>query len=292
MKLYFNVAVLSVVSLICSHIATAFEMEYPKIRFTPYDELTAVQQDSASGIGYTKETWNTPGSYDLEWNPWWYQINTDYYYVQESFVENALALGFPNQDDENDQWDCWSTHYNYEWKDILEYKLDEALGVLGWNEALWTSDPPQTPPSNDLSYEELSNAEKTAAGVFCYTKSLWDGDELSSFALDSPRAILVGGKKNKKSRTCNWASGNLKRCNFMKKGVAKHCCNTCGTCEEHKCVNTKAKFFWVTRKTDNKKIYKKCGFLKGNNKAKNCKKKGMKETCPLKCNVAACTPSN
>merc|ERR1719469_1578610 len=96
---------------------------------------------------------------------------------------------------------------------------------------------------------ELSNAEKTAAGVLCYTKSLWDGDELSSFALDSPRAILVGGKK-KKSRTCNWASGNLKRCNFMKKGVAKHCCNTCGTCEKHKCVNTKAKFFWVTRKTD------------------------------------------
>jgi len=289
MKSYFNVAVLSVVSLISSHIATAFEIEYPKIRFTPYDELTADQQASASGLGYTEKTWNTPGSYDLEWNTWWYQMNTDYYDLDNNFAEYAEELGFPDQDGENDQWDCWSTHYNYEWKDIVKYKLDEALGVLGWNEELWTND--EVPESNDKSYMELSNAEKTAAGVLCYTKSLWDGDELSSFALDSPRAILVGGKK-KKSRTCNWASGNLKRCNFMKKGVAKHCCNTCGTCEKHKCVNTKAKFFWVTRKTDNKKIYKKCGFLKGKNKARNCNRSGMKETCPLKCNAAACVPSS
>jgi len=302
MKSYFNVAVLSVVFLISSHIATAFEMQYPKIRFTPYDDLTVDQQAAASGLGYTEETWNKPGSYALDKVTWWYLINRDYYDLDEDgdwkqpnelFNEYASALGFPDKNGENDEWDCWSAHYDYdEWDEIVEYKLDEAFGVLGWNEALWSSDPPEAPDSSAKDYEELSDAEKTAAGVICYTKSLWDGDVLSSFALDSPRAILVGKKKKKKSRMCNWASGDLSRCNFMNKGVAKHCCNTCGTCEQHKCVNTKAKFFWTTRKRDNKKLYKKCGFLKGKNKAKNCRRWGMKETCPLKCNAAACIPSN
>mmetsp|Transcript_941 Transcript_941/g.1046 ORF Transcript_941/g.1046 Transcript_941/m.1046 type:complete len:287 (-) Transcript_941:185-1045(-) len=280
MKSYFNVAVLSVVSLISSHIATAFEIEYPKIRFTPYDELTADQQASASGLGYTEKTWNTPGSYDLEWNTWWYQMNTDYYDLDNNFAEYAEELGFPDQDGENDQWDCWSTHYNYEWKDIVKYKLDEALGVLGWNEELWTND--EVPESNDKSYMELSNAEKTAAGVLCYTKSLWDGDELSSFALDSPKVILVG--KEDISRTCNWASKDLGRC---KKTMKNHCCNTCGTCDEFKCVNTEGKFLWKKKKKE--KLYENCGFLRGkSNKklVKICEKKGMKETCPENCDPA------
>jgi len=208
--------------------------------------------------------------------------------TQPLFAEYASKLGFSDNNGYNDAWDCWSTHYNYVWEDIVDYLLDEPLGVLGWTEAMWKNESKSEPwpESDSKDYKDLTYAEKTAAGVFCFTKSLWDWDELP-FALDSPRAILVGKKNKKKSRNCNWASLDLSVCKWNN-GVAEHCCNTCGTCDQFKCVDTVGRFLWNKRKRDNKKLYKKCGFLKGDNKVKNCKKWGMKETCPTKCDSAAC----
>jgi len=289
MKSYFNLAVLSVASLISSHTATAFEIKYPTIRFTLWDDLTSEQRGAASGLGHNEASWNKPGSIDIEWSIWYYGTKEDYYdldgdenyyEVQPLFTQYASKLGFTGEKAE-DIWDCWSTHYNYEWEDIVKYGLKDAVNALGWNQTQWESEGLLAPPSNIKSYNQLTNAEKTAAGVFCYTKSLWDEDTLP-YAVDSPRGIVQG--KKKKKRSCDFVSADISRCSDNNNLFANHCCNTCGTCNQFKCVDTNAKFHWIKRKKDNKSLFKKCGFLKGKTKKRNCKKFGMKDTCPKKCN--------
>jgi len=281
MKMYFNIFVLSAVSLISSHIATAFRVQYPQVRFTPYDDLTEYYVSVSSELGYNRTTWNNPGQYDNIEYLGWSEIN----YEEKQY---ASDLGFPgNGDGEgNDAWDCWVHHYySYAWED-LDQKLSLAFEALGWNESTWSGEITEVPDSENKPYRKLTDVEKTAAGVSCWTKSLWDYDELSSFALDSPRAILVGKKEKEKERTCDWASEDLGRCN---KTMKNHCCNTCGTCDKFKCVNTDGKFFWKKKNKEKKKSYKECGFLEGISKKKlrkMCKKEGMKETCPENCDLA------
>jgi len=285
--MYFNIFVLSAVSLISSHIATAFRVQYPQVRFTPYDDLTEDQRAGASVFGYTNTTWNTPGI-PRRGHPSvrWRELLQSYELEQQKLLKQyGPKLGFPGKGDgsSNDAWDCWSVHYDdYTWEDLVDLKLNSAWEDLGWNVTMWNGVIEEVPDSDNKYYNDLTNVEKTAAGVSCYTKRLWDGDELSSFALDSPKVILVG--KEDISRTCNWASKDLGRC---KKTMKNHCCNTCGTCDEFKCVNTEGKFLWKKKKKE--KLYENCGFLRGkSNKklVKICGKKGMKETCPENCDPA------
>jgi len=200
----------AVLTLISAHIVTAeFEIEYPTVRFTAYAQLTVDQQAAAVNLGYNSSTWNNPGTRDFEWSPWWYHTFKDYYDITDEelhdddenwesytrtndvFLQNAEILGFSRyQSDQiwtmanggwveaEDVWDCWMTHYNYAWEYIEEYQLNASAIVLGWNQTTWESDPPEKPESSSKSYAELTDEEREAAEFFCYTKNLWDYEQL------------------------------------------------------------------------------------------------------------------
>jgi len=205
----------AVLTLISAHIVTAeFKIEYPTVRFTEYAQLTAVQQNATDMLGYNPSTWNNPGTRDFELLPWWYHTFKDYYDLNEDeedlnvntgdddeiwryynetneiFLQNAGILGFSRYEAEDgwveaeDIWDCWMTHYDYEWEDIEEYQLNVSAIVLGWNQTLWESDPPEVPESSSKSYADLTDEEREAAEHFCYTKDLWDYEQLP-FALET-----------------------------------------------------------------------------------------------------------
>jgi len=287
MKSY-SLAVLSVVSLISTHIATAFEVRYPTTRFTVYDDLPQDKKAAAMGLNFDADTWNQPGSTDIEWSPWWTHVDYDYYdldgdgdYCDKNnvFEDHAKKLGFYGKDAE-DVWDCWMTHFNYDWDDIVDYNLKDSAEALGWDQDLWESENPKRTPASSLkTHSQLTLKEQNAALDFCYTKSLWDADELSTFGTDSTRSVKIG----KKPRKCDYAAKDVSRCKVSNNALGINCCNTCGTCAEFKCVNVKGKFLFQIRKRDKKKIYKKCGFIKDQNKRKVCNKKGMKQTCPASC---------
>jgi len=288
MKSYAIVAALGALSCIGLQTATAFEIEYAAIRFTPWFSLTSAQKLAASNLGYTEEEWNNPGTVEAEKATWYASTTCDYYdkdgdnNYEEAlpFEEYASQLGFTGEN-KKDMWDCWVTHYNYAWKDIVDYGLLPAVTALGWTEEMWNSQGALEPKSEDLFWWELSPAEKTAAVVLCYVKPLWDKQSLWDMCKDSPRDF----KKGKAQKSCDWVSQDLTRCNIKKKGPFTHCKNTCGSCDYNKCSNSALR--WKLRVRNNKTIFKKCKYAE-KNKGKKCSKPGMKETCPEQCDK--CTP--
>lgn len=268
----------------------AFDVEpYPNFRFREFWELTDAEKSAATELGYTYETWNQPGSlYEpggVEYLSWWYLTNMDYYdkdqdgnYYEPTpgFVQAAETLGFVGQNKE-DIWDCWMNHYgSYAWTDIVEYDLESYMTTLGWNEAKWTGTDTVPPDADSKLFNELTDVEKTAALGICYTQKLWDYKALP-YCKDASKPI----KQNKKNRSCDWVSKNFKRCNNLNGEFLKHCSNTCGVCDSHKCQETKRKFLHKTSDTGTK-IYKKCNFV-GTNTATRCAKRGFQLTCPATC---------
>lgn len=275
-----------------------FDVEpYPTHRFREFSELSDEEKSAAQELGWDESTWNLPGSlyysygyYDdgTEWYPggieylsWWYHTNMDYYdkdgdgnYYEPTpgFEEAATTLGFTE-----DVWDCWVNHYSsYEWSDLVEYDIEFYMTTLGWTQSKWEGTDPEPPTSSSKTYNELSDDEKTAALGTCYTQKLWDYETLP-YCVDSPRPI----KQNKFERSCHWVSSNAKRCNNIRGEFMKHCPNTCGVCDTHKCTETKRKWLYKTL-SDGGKIYKKCTFLETNTE-KRCSKKGLRLTCPATC---------
>lgn len=75
--------------------------------------------------------------------------------------------------------DCWINHYNsYDWSELEEYDIAGYLETLGWTESMW-DDKTDTPVSEGKDWEDLSDAEKAAAVVICYTQQLWDEEPLT-----------------------------------------------------------------------------------------------------------------
>jgi len=272
MKFYSNLAVLSGISFIATHTVTGFEIEYPEIRFTAWNDLTDDQVIAAASMEYDENLWNEPGSASIE--------GATYDGDNRVFATYARVLGFTGRE----MWDCWMNHYNgYNWEDIVTYGIEPSLVALGWNETMWESGGALVPESDNKWWDQFTDAEKTAAVAMCYTKNLWNEDKLSSFCMDSPRG-LRRSPTSRRSQSCTWVANDMSRCRRKNNGYSIHCRNTCGKCFTNKCVDTKSGFFWKQRRRDKKNLYKRCGFVGKIEKPNRCKKEGMKETCPAQCN--------
>jgi len=290
MKFYSNLAVLSGILFIATHTATAFEIDYPLIRYTEWKELSRQQKRAARRLGYTMKTWNQPGSASVERLTWWENTNSDYHDLDRDgvtdetipFERYARKLGFIDEGDLQNaanKWDCWMNHYDYSWADLETYEIVQSVVALGWNQTMWESGGALVPESDDKWWDQFTDVEKTAAVAMCYTKNLWNEDKLSSFCMDSPRGLRATptGVKN---QSCNWVANNMARCAMKKGGFSIHCPNTCGKCMENKCADTPNQFYWKEREADKVRLYKRCTFV---NSAAKCKRTGVKLTCPAQC---------
>lgn len=210
-------------------ITHAFDVPYPSYRFRDFSTLTSEEMEAAKALGYDEESWNHPGTAEIEYESWW-MIENDYYdYDKDGNTDEphpiqfdaATTLGF-----EEEGWDCWQNHYNsYPWEELTWYELDIYWGALGWTEDLWDNyyyyDEEELPASNEKYWDELSTEEKTAALHLCYTQKLWD-DETLPFCEDSTTSV-----------DCDWFGDDLdhERC-LTSDRLSRKCRNTCGTCDD------------------------------------------------------------
>jgi len=240
MRSYFNFASIGIVSLFQEKTINAFDVDpYPTFRFREYSELSIEQKSAATLLGYNEIAWNQPSTARVESLSWWYNVNMDYYDVDQDgdyyepnsdFSNATVTLGFVG-DEAEDVWDCWINHYSYySWDDLVKYDIAPFYMDLGWTPGSWNETLPE-PASNSKFYAELTDKEKTAALTVCYTQKLWDYEELP-FCLDSPGTIDDGPD------TCDWVSMNISRCSLGDRGVSEHCPNTCGSCIPHNTSTT------------------------------------------------------
>ncbi|KAL7529039.1 hypothetical protein ACHAXR_005539, partial [Thalassiosira sp. AJA248-18] len=138
-------------------------LSVPGKRFLAWSSLSETEQQVAQVyLGYTKSTWDNPGTNELE----------EYSYVDlyQNGKAGAISLGF-----DDDTWDCHINHYlGYWWADMEEVGLDHYLSVLGWNKNSWDDDGP-APETEDLYWDELEPEHQAVASQLCYHKDLWDG---------------------------------------------------------------------------------------------------------------------
>jgi len=111
-------------------------------------------------LGYSKNTWNIPGSNEIEEEP--------YESLSEDGKAGAAFLGFSEN-----IWDCHINHYyGYWWEQLEEQGLVQYLIALGWDESSWNDGP--SPETDDLYWDDLTLDEQSAASGICYFKDLWD----------------------------------------------------------------------------------------------------------------------
>jgi len=116
---------------------------------------------ATNNLGYDQNTWNNPGTADVEaWS---------YHDLYEKETVGVLELGM---DDE--MWDCHVNHYyGYWWEDIEYYGYDLYFSALGWDVDSWDNGA-QMPKTEDMYWDELSLAQQAAATQLCYFRDLWD----------------------------------------------------------------------------------------------------------------------
>jgi len=136
-----------------------------EFRWTAYDDLTAAQVDLATELDYTEENWNIMGTNEIEFLAF---DDLDSCFEPGS-QEVAVELGF-----DVETWDCDVNHYfGYYWEGLETYDLQKYWIELGWSAASWNAviDPPDT---NDMNWEELTEAQQKAAEEICYFQQTWD----------------------------------------------------------------------------------------------------------------------
>lgn len=102
MKHYQELAVLlSTVSIPCVQ-AAFFVPDFPDTRFVLWDDLSSEQQMAAYVAGFVPETWNHPGTADVEGLS--YEVIADMSFDQVRAID---SLGFTEG-----QWDCYANHYS------------------------------------------------------------------------------------------------------------------------------------------------------------------------------------
>ena len=148
---------------------TFFPHPMPNFRYSPWDTLSAVEQNVAgSMLGYTEDTWNDFGTAIVEKNTF---LN-----LSPDQREGALELGFYTH-----TWDCFMNHYlSYYWSSFHE-DLRVAIETLGWTEEMWADDSTTVPASEDKIWADLTPEEKAAATRLCYFKEIWDGQDITSW---------------------------------------------------------------------------------------------------------------
>jgi len=142
----------------------------PVKRYMDWLSLSATDREIAQVyLGYSKNTWNIPGSNEIEEEP--------YESLSEDGKAGAAFLGFSEN-----IWDCHINHYyGYWWEQLEEQGLVQYLIALGWDESSWNDGP--SPETDDLYWDDLTLDEQSAASGICYFKDLWDDVPIDQWEL-------------------------------------------------------------------------------------------------------------
>jgi hypothetical protein len=177
--------VLSSIAVLCSGqesirlLANSRGIAEPSFRYAIWDDVSSIKQSIAeTGLDYTENTWNVPGTADVE-----------RFAFGALTAENqvaAFALGFNEE-----EWDCYVNHYDdYSWADLSTEGVQQYFITLGWTEDSWTTGS-NPPASDDEFFDDLSSDETTAAEELCYNELLWNGESLSGGSTASTTVVLA-----------------------------------------------------------------------------------------------------
>jgi len=168
------------------------EYDWPAFRYVSYSELfnddvsvalefTAdadplsdfVSDNLIKALGYTEETWNSPGTAEIE------QIA--FSDLSDDQRTAAASLGFTEE-----TWDCNQNHYvGYGWSDLQQYGLATYWAALGYNRARWEG-LAGPPAAVDLLWAELNEAQQNAAEELCYVEETWNMVPLEEWFVSLP----------------------------------------------------------------------------------------------------------
>jgi len=154
----------------------------PFLRYTEFANVPiTVSIAAANSLYYEEETWNVPGTAEIEAS-WWEALSKE-----EQKAAASIGCGTECC------WDCYQHHYSeYDWSEIEEEpELLEAFAILGWSETSWDGDIAY-PESETTDWINLTAPEKYAADVLCYLPETWDGLPLPFSSLigsDSPSNV-------------------------------------------------------------------------------------------------------
>ena len=148
--------------------ASCDDYSVPITRYTVFEELPVTAAAAATdGLDYTQDTWNNPGTADVE-ALWWEALD-------ESQQAAAVDIGCGTEC----CWDCYQHHYSeYDWSEIEEDPaLLEAYDLLGWSEASWSGEEAE-PVSENTEWNDLNVTQLYAADLLCYLPETWDESPL------------------------------------------------------------------------------------------------------------------
>jgi hypothetical protein len=147
-----------------------FNASIPLFRYRLWSNLASQEQiDASNSFGYTIETW--------EIDPYAAIERISFLDLTKGQIAAAEAMGF-----DEDMWDIFINHFdNYDWKDLVEFSVDEPLIVLGWNETAWNGPEIGYPASEDITWGNLTDTEKQAAADLGYFNETWDKLDFADF---------------------------------------------------------------------------------------------------------------
>lgn len=152
------------------------------LRYIPWAELSTETQNIAQKLNYTETTWNEIGTASVELLNW--------ERLTESQQNAAQQLGY-----DLFSWDCWLNHFqSYRFIDLDNpyIQVGQWWKRLGWTINAWNRyDNP--PPSDELTWYELSSEERFAASQLCYMRTTWDEGEklVDGFPIKRPEFRYV-----------------------------------------------------------------------------------------------------
>ena len=165
--MYSNFFFFSVAFQGSTQVATTFHdlpypYPYPYPRFTQWDVLSYSFRANAERLGYNKDYWDNPRTYELEYYPFSLLNTTQQLYIQ--------AMGLTEE-----QWDCYVNHYeSFNWDSLPDFAR-QSLVYLGWTQCAWEYNPNCPAPASESSnWRALNATEKEATYRLCWHKSSWD----------------------------------------------------------------------------------------------------------------------
>jgi hypothetical protein len=166
----------------------------PYFKFEAWEELDSAMKVHAEVLGYTDETWNSPGKNKIE--------SISYAYIEDK--ESIDKMGFTQH-----TWDCWVNHYsNYTWEELECFGLSYASEALGWDESSWKSKNEDDWPEQEFTnWTLLHEDEQLAAEEMCFFPELWDQIRLSKWGSKWDSSLL--SKHSSVSQSSSSAVGEL-----------------------------------------------------------------------------------
>jgi hypothetical protein len=182
---YSSAFVLSSIAVLCSGqesvrlLANTRGIDQPEFRYVAFDDIGAAKRYEAdTGLGYTEDTWNLPGTADVE--------KLSFGSLTADNQAAAVALGFSEV-----VWDCYVNHYDdYSWDELATEGVQQYYITLGWTDDAWTTDS-STPASDEEFFGDLTSDQTAAAEELCYNELLWNGESLSGGSTASTTVVLA-----------------------------------------------------------------------------------------------------